>query len=101
MIKKLKQFLKEVYVEIKEKTTWPNRDDVLNTTIVVCVSLVILSLCLYLVDLASARIIRFIVVDNVNFLKVYVTEFSYIMMVVFLVIGVVLYNRIRAKFRKW
>ncbi len=101
MFKKLKQFLKEVYVEIKDKTTWPTRDDVLNTTIVVCVSIVILSIALYLVDLVSARIIRFIVVDNVSFLKTYVTEFSYVVMVVVLVILAVAYNRIKARFKRW
>jgi preprotein translocase subunit SecE len=49
MLKKLVQFLKEVKIELK-KVTWPNRQEVIGTTIVVIVAVFIFGIFLFLVD---------------------------------------------------
>jgi preprotein translocase subunit SecE len=48
--KKLKQFLIEVWSELK-KTTWPGRKEVYGTTVVVIVTVLICAVFLWVVDL--------------------------------------------------
>ena len=48
--KKLKQFLVEVWSELK-KTTWPGRKEVYGTTVVVIVTVLICAVFLWVVDL--------------------------------------------------
>jgi len=48
--KKLKQFLIEVWSELK-KTTWPGRKEVYGTTVVVIVTVLICAVYLWVVDL--------------------------------------------------
>ncbi len=96
-MKKLIKFLKEVRVEIKDKTTWPSRDDALNTTVVVAMSIVIISAMLYLVDIVSSTAIQFIVVERVNQLKVFVNEFTFILLAAIMLGSVVIYSRIKAR----
>ncbi|BBM88825.1 protein translocase subunit SecE [Spirochaetota bacterium] len=96
-MKKLMQFIKEIYVEVKDKTTWPTRDDVLNTTIVVSMSIIIISFLLYVVDIISSTAIRFVVVERVNQLKVFINEFTFILFAVVMLVGIIIYNRIKAR----
>lgn len=49
MLKKMVQFLKEVKVELK-KVTWPNRPEVIGTTIVVIIAVLIFGIYLFMVD---------------------------------------------------
>ena len=63
------QFIKEAKIELAEKTTWPNRDSVLNSTIVVIASIVIIALLLFSFDLAANSAFYFIVVDSVDNFK--------------------------------
>jgi len=49
MLKKTVQFLKEVKVELK-KVTWPNRPEVIGTTIVVIIAVFIFGIFLFLTD---------------------------------------------------
>ncbi len=49
MMKKVVQFFRESYAELK-KVIWPNRDEVLASTKVVIVSTLIIALALWLVD---------------------------------------------------
>ena len=48
--KRLKQFLVEVWSELK-KTTWPGRKEVYGTTVVVVVTVLICAVYLWVVDL--------------------------------------------------
>jgi len=48
--KRLKQFLIEVWSELK-KTTWPGRKEVYGTTVVVIVTVLICAVYLWVVDL--------------------------------------------------
>jgi preprotein translocase subunit SecE len=52
--KRLKQFLVEVWSELK-KTTWPSRKEVYGTTIVVVVTVLICSVYLWIVDLFLSK----------------------------------------------
>jgi preprotein translocase subunit SecE len=48
-MKKIVQFLKESYAELK-KVVWPTRDEVTSSTKVVIVSVLVIALALWLVD---------------------------------------------------
>ena len=49
-LRRLKQFMVEVWSELK-KTTWPGRTEVYGTTVVVIVTVLICALYLWVVDL--------------------------------------------------
>ena len=49
-LRRLKQFLVEVWSELK-KTTWPGRKEVYGTTVVVIVTVLICAVYLWVVDL--------------------------------------------------
>ena len=49
-LRRLKQFLVEVWSELK-KTTWPGKTEVYGTTVVVVVTVLICALYLWVVDL--------------------------------------------------
>ena len=53
-LKRLRQFLVEVWVELK-KTTWPGRAEVTGTTMVVIVTVLICAAFLWVVDLLLNR----------------------------------------------
>jgi preprotein translocase subunit SecE len=59
-MKKIINFIKESYAELK-KVIWPSRDDVVAQTIVVVVSLVFVSIALALIDFASFKVIEQII----------------------------------------
>jgi preprotein translocase subunit SecE len=52
--KRLKQFLHEVWAELK-KTTWPNKKEVYGTTLVVIVTVLICGVYLWIVDLILGK----------------------------------------------
>ena len=53
-LRRLKQFLVEVWAELK-KTTWPGRREVYGTTVVVIVTVLVCALFLWVVDLILNR----------------------------------------------
>ncbi len=56
-LRRFKQFLGEVWSELK-KTTWPNRQEVYGTTLVVIVTVLICALYLWVVDLILNRVMQ-------------------------------------------
>jgi preprotein translocase subunit SecE len=56
MLNKVKTFLKEVKIEMK-KVIFPNRDEVIGSTKVVIVTVVIISLFLGVVDIGLTRLV--------------------------------------------
>ena len=59
MFEKVKQFLKEVKIELK-KVVWPTRKDTIASTSVVIIIVFIIALFLGLVDFGLSKIIRVI-----------------------------------------
>ncbi len=57
---KLQTFLREVVVETK-KVTWPGRDEVVATTIVVIAASFIFGIFLYVCDLAFFRLVDWVI----------------------------------------
>ena len=60
MFKKIIQFIKEVKQELK-KVTWPNRREVINSTIVVLIATAVITIFLYVVDIGLDRFVRMII----------------------------------------
>ncbi|HSV97919.1 MAG TPA: preprotein translocase subunit SecE [Spirochaetota bacterium] len=60
MFKKIVAYIKEAREELK-KVTWPDRDEVTSFTMVVIVSVIIVSLFLWLVDSALMAIIQLVI----------------------------------------
>lgn len=56
-MKQLIQFLRESREEL-QKVTWPTRDEITSYTVVVIVTIVVLSLFLWLVDTALMSLIK-------------------------------------------
>ncbi len=59
-MKKIIEFLKESYGELK-KVNWPSREDVVSQTIIVVVSLIVVSMALAVIDFLSFNLIEKIV----------------------------------------
>jgi len=57
---RLKTFLREVAVETK-KVTWPARDEVVATTVVVIAASVIFGIFLYVCDLGFYRLVQLLI----------------------------------------
>jgi preprotein translocase subunit SecE len=57
---RLKTFLREVVVETK-KVTWPGRDEVVATTVVVVAASFIFGIFLYVCDLIFFRLVDFVI----------------------------------------
>ena len=60
MVSKIKQFIdfvKEAKEELR-KVTWPDRDEVTSFTIVVVITVIMISLFLWLIDSALMRLIK-------------------------------------------
>ncbi|MGQ9630298.1 MAG: preprotein translocase subunit SecE [bacterium] len=60
MFSKLQQYLKEVKIELK-KTTWVNRDQIVESTLVVLVTVGISAVLVGILDFIFFRLITFIV----------------------------------------
>ena len=56
---KLRQFSSEVSLEMS-KVTWPTRDEIVNCTILVCVTTVILTIITGLIDMVYTRLVGLI-----------------------------------------
>ncbi len=56
---RLQTFLREVVVETK-KVTWPGRDEVVSTTVVVIIASFIFGIFLYICDLAFFRLVAWV-----------------------------------------
>jgi preprotein translocase subunit SecE len=61
---RLKVFVREVTVETK-KVTWPSRDEVMATTVVVIAASFVFGIFLYLCDLAFFRLVK-VVIDALS-----------------------------------
>ncbi|MCK5185787.1 MAG: preprotein translocase subunit SecE [Deltaproteobacteria bacterium] len=59
MFERVKQFLKEVKIELK-KVVWPTRKDTIASTSVVIILVIIIAIFLGLVDFGLTKIIRVI-----------------------------------------
>jgi preprotein translocase subunit SecE len=57
MIKRSKQFLEDVRVEMK-KVVWPERDKLINSTVIVVVVSVLFTLFIFLSDTIISRVIN-------------------------------------------
>jgi preprotein translocase subunit SecE len=57
---RLQTFLREVIVETK-KVTWPGRDEVVSTTVVVIAASFIFGIFLYICDLTFFRLVDFVI----------------------------------------
>jgi preprotein translocase subunit SecE len=58
-LRRLKQFLTEVWSELK-KTTWPGRQEVYGTTVVVIVTVIICAAYLWVVDIVLSRAMNYV-----------------------------------------
>ena len=56
MVKKVKEFFREVKVEVK-KVVFPSRDELIGSTWVVIITVVVISLFLGVVDLVLTRLV--------------------------------------------
>ena len=56
MIEKIKQFFREVKVEVK-KVVYPNREELIGSTWVVIITVVVISMFLGLVDLGLTKLV--------------------------------------------
>jgi preprotein translocase subunit SecE len=56
MIEKLKQFFKEVKVETK-KVVYPNRDELIGSTWIVIITVIVISVFLGVIDLGLAKLV--------------------------------------------
>ncbi|GAB4380184.1 MAG: hypothetical protein Kow0042_30130 [Calditrichia bacterium] len=57
MIKKAKQFIEDVRVEMK-KVVWPEKDELINSTIVVIVVSLLFTLFIFLADTIVSKIVN-------------------------------------------
>ena len=57
MIKKAKQFIEDVQIEMK-KVNWPERTSLINTTVVVVVVSAIFTLFIFLTDTVVSKIVN-------------------------------------------
>lgn len=58
-LRRFKQFLTEVWSELK-KTTWPGRQEVYGTTVVVIVTVLICAAYLWVVDIVLSRAMNYV-----------------------------------------
>ena len=66
MIRKFVQFVKDCRHELVEKTTWPTKDAVLNSTVVVVISIITVSVALFGIDFMANMVVQTIVVERVG-----------------------------------
>jgi preprotein translocase subunit SecE len=56
----LRSWLSEVYDEMMNKVSWPTRDELQESTVIVLVAAVILSVCIGIIDVATHLVLNFI-----------------------------------------
>ncbi len=89
MFKKIRIFLREIKTELLDKTTWPTKDVVLSSTIVVIVSIVVVSVFLFLVDFGVSRLVRMFLIEKVSEFRPFfntATFFAFIVISFFLTV---------------
>lgn len=59
MFKKIAVFIREARDELK-KVTWPDRDEVTSFTMVVIISVIVISLFLWLIDTALMSLVKIV-----------------------------------------
>ena len=59
MIKKIIDYLKRVYTELR-KVTWPTRSELINSTIVVIIISAIVALIIFILDTIFSNLLRMI-----------------------------------------
>ena len=57
-ISKARQFWQEVVSEVWIKSVWPTPKELAQSTLVVCVSIAILSLCVFVFDFSMHELVR-------------------------------------------
>jgi preprotein translocase subunit SecE len=57
-MKKLKNYLHEAYIELKEKVTWPTRQELQASAVVVLVASFIIALLVSIMDLAFSNVMQ-------------------------------------------
>jgi preprotein translocase subunit SecE len=57
---KFGSYIEEAYDELVHKVTWPSWDELQQTTIIVLVSLIIITLVIFGMDFASERVLTFL-----------------------------------------
>lgn len=97
MLKRIIQFIKEARSELVDKTTWPTRDQVLSTTIVVLISIGLISVALYGVDFAVSRTVRYAFVENIDSLRGVVTWYNFLIFIAVVILVPILINTIRRR----
>ena len=98
LIRSLLQFAREARAELVEKTTWPTRDQVLKTTVAVLVSLVVVSIILFLVDFLVDGARKAFLVERVQLLQGIFTPLTFVVFVVLAIAVPFLINAARKRF---
>lgn len=57
---KFSQFVKDSYLELTQKVTWPNWNNLQQSTIIVLVATIIITLIVWLMDFISSGALNFI-----------------------------------------
>jgi preprotein translocase subunit SecE len=96
--KRLIQFIRETRTELQEKTTWPTRDHVLNTTVVVLVSLVVVSIGLFIVDLLVSRIVKIITVTHIDSVRGFFSPTAFFIFVALVIVVPIAVSSLRRRF---
>ena len=99
-MKNILLFFKEGFFELKEKTVWPSKDEALNASIVVCVSVILVSIFLFAVDVIFSGSFRALVIENMTSLKQVVNPFSFFIGIIGLIVFVILFIYLKAKFKR-
>lgn len=97
MFKNIIQFIKESRSELVDKTTWPNREQVLSTTVVVLVSIAVVSVLLHFIDYVLRLGVQAVLVESVSLMKPYITPISFFGFLALCVIVPIMYSRIKKR----
>ena len=57
-MKKIVDYLKECYTEITEKVTWPTRDELRSSVIVVSIASLLIALVVFLMDISFKNLLE-------------------------------------------
>jgi preprotein translocase subunit SecE len=57
---KIINYIKESYSELVQKVSWPSREELTNSAVVVLIASIILALIVWLMDISFERIMKFI-----------------------------------------
>ena len=57
---KLTKYLKESYVELKEKTSWPTRKELTNSAVIVLIASIVIALIVWVMDLGFENLMTLV-----------------------------------------